>query len=254
MGNGVVGVAALPAALIGVVAVWTVVAVVLGNPIVLPTPVAVAQRFGELVGGGEPSLMNNALISLRRVFLGWAAGCLAGVVVGAAMASSRWTRGILDPIIELGRPIPPLALVPLLVIWFGIGELPKILVLMFAAFPIVTISTVAAIRGVPEDWRRAAETLGASPFYVLRHVTIPAALPGIFVAARLTNGLCWTTLVAAEIIASTAGLGWMILQAGRFLDTPTVFVGIIMIGALAFATDRLLRLMETRLVPWHGKV
>ncbi len=253
VGNALVGVAALVAALVAVVVVWAIAAAAFDDPNVLPTPTAVADRFGDLLGGGNPSLVENALVSLRRVLLGWGAGCLAGVVVGAAMASSRWTRGILDPLIELGRPIPPLAFVPLLVIWFGIGELPKILVLMFGSFPIVTISTVAAIRGVDVNWRRAAETLGASRAYVLRHVTIPAALPGILVSVRLANGLCWSALVAAEIIASTEGLGWMILQAGRFLDTATIFVGIITIGALAFAMDRLLRLAEGVLVPWHGK-
>lgn len=252
--NALVGVGTLVAALLAVVVAWAIAAAAFDDPNILPTPSAVAERFADLLSGkGGYSLVDNAGVSLRRVLLGWGAGVAAGVAVGAAMASNRWIRGVLDPLIEIGRPIPPLAFVPLLVIWFGIGELPKVLVLMFGSFPIVTISTVAAIRGIDENWRRAAETLGASRWYILRHVTIPAALPGILVSIRLANGLSWSALVAAEIIASTEGLGWMILQAGRFLDTPTIFVGIITIGALAYATDRILRLVEHALVPWRGK-
>jgi ABC-type nitrate/sulfonate/bicarbonate transport system permease component len=234
---------------------WWVGALLIADQNVLPTPGSVASRFGELAtDGGQSSLTKNAWASLRRILIGWGGGVLAGIAVGTAMASNRWIRGVLDPLIELARPIPPLAFAPLLVIWFGIGELPKVLILAFVAFPIVAISTVASIRGIDENWTRAAETLGARRMYVLRRVTIPAALPGILVSVRLANGLSWGTLVAAEIIASTSGLGWLILQAGRFLDAKTIFVGIVTIGILAFVTDRILRWVENLLVPWRGKV
>ncbi|MEZ5077078.1 MAG: ABC transporter permease [Solirubrobacterales bacterium] len=233
---------------------WWIGALLVDDQNVMPDPGSVADRFGELIStDSQNSLPQNAWSSLLRILIGWGGGTLAGVAAGIAMASNRWIRGVLDPLIELARPIPPLAFAPLLVIWFGIGELPKMLILAFVAFPVVAISTVASISNIDENWVRAARTLGAGRPYVLRRVTIPASLPGILISIRLANGLCWGTLVAAEIIASTSGLGWLILQAGRYLDTPTIFVGIIAIGVLAFVTDRILRWAEAVLVPWRGK-
>lgn len=247
-------IAGLLGALLLVGIVWWLGALLIHDANVLPSPGSVASRFGDLLTADSPNaLPRNAWASLLRILLGWGGGVIAGIIVGVAMASNRWIRSVLDPLIELGRPIPPLAFAPLLVIWFGIGELPKVLVLAFVTFPVVTISTVAAIQGIDPNWTRAAETLGASRLYVLRRVTVPAALPGILVSIRLANGLSWGTLVAAEIIASTSGLGWLILNSGRFLETKTVFVGIIAIGFLAFITDRILRGVEAMLVPWRGK-
>lgn len=233
---------------------WWILALLIDDSVVMPDPSAVFTRFSELISTeGRNALPSNAWASLARILVGWGGGVLLGIATGVAMASSRWARGVLDPLIEMARPIPPLAFAPLLVIWFGIGELPKYLVLGFVAFPVVAISTLASIRGIDETWTRVAQTLGANRRYVLRRVTIPAALPGILISIRLANGLCWGTLVAAEIIASTSGLGWLIVQAGRYLDTPTIFVGIITIAALALITDRMLRWAEDRLVPWRGK-
>ncbi|MBS1843343.1 MAG: ABC transporter permease [Actinobacteria bacterium] len=253
-GDFIATTASLITALALVVALWWIAAIAFNDPNVLPSPEEVADRADELLtNGGDLGLVHNAQVSLIRILIGWGGGVIAGVAVGIAMVSNRWILGLLDPLIELGRPIPPLAFAPLLVIWFGIGELPKYMILGFTTFPIVAISTVAAVKGVDRNWILAAQSLGAGRLYVLRRVTIPAALPGILVSIRLANGLSWSSLVAAEIIASTSGLGWMILQAGRFLDTPTIFVGIITIGLLAFITDRVLRVAEAWLVPWRGK-
>ena len=148
---------------------------------------------------------------------------------------------------------PPLAFAPLLIVWFGIGELPKDLILYFASFPVVAIATSAAILGIDRTWIMAAQTLGASRTYIVTRVIVPAALPGILTGVRLASGLAWGTLIAAEIIASTQGLGWMIIQAGRYLDVQAIFVGIIAIGFLAFTMDRVLRMFESHLVPWRGR-
>lgn len=249
-----ISVATLGAALAAAGICWWIAALLLDDQTVMPGPPSVATRFSELISSdGRNALPANAWASLARIVVGWGGGVLLGIAVGVAMASNRLVQGLLDPLIEIIRPIPPLAFAPLLVIWFGIGELPKYLILGFVAFPVVAISTVASIRGIDGTWTRAAQTLGANKRYILRRVTIPAALPGILISIRLASGLCWGTLVAAEIIASTSGLGWLIVQAGRYLDTPTIFVGIITIGALAFITDRILRWAENRLVPWRGK-
>lgn len=245
---------AMIASLVAVVVFWEAYALVINNALLVPYPQDVARKlFVLLTSNSDFGLASNSLTSLLRIFVGWGSGVGAGIVVGAAMASNRWIRMAMDPLIELGRPIPPLAFAPLLIVWFGIGELPKDLILFFSAFPVVAIATVSSFLGVDETWRQAAQTLGASPMYILRRITIRAALPGILTGMRIASGTSWGSLVAAEIIASTQGLGWMILQAGRYLDTDTIFVGIIVIGGLAFSMDRLIRIAESRLVPWRGK-
>lgn len=238
-----------------VVVVWGIVSLLLNDQNLLPTPVAVASRFVDLLstGPGGKSLGQNALVSVERILIGWGIGVVGGVVLGTIMALNRWLRLIIEPLVEIARPIPPLALIPLLIIWYGIGETPKIIILVFSTLPVVLIATVSAIGGVDQNWGRAAETLGASRWHRVLRVTVPAALPEIIVAVRIAQGLTWGALIAAEIIAATSGLGWMILQAGRFLDTPTIFVGIISIGLLAYLMDRILRVVEHILVPWKGR-
>ncbi|HEX6446012.1 MAG TPA: ABC transporter permease [Streptosporangiales bacterium] len=241
-------------ALVLVALIWWAVALLYDAPAILPTPASSLARLGELLGSDSRySIVTNAAVSLRRVLIGWSIAVCAGVVVGSAMASNRVIGGLLDPLIEMGRPVPPLAFTPLLIIWFGIGELPKVLLIAFPAFFATAIATVASFRGVNENWRRAARTLGASRWHVLRKVTIPASLPGILVGVRIGSGMAWGTLVAAELIASTSGMGWMILQAGRYLDTRTIFAGIVVIAALAYLMDRVLRLIEAIVVPWRGR-
>jgi len=236
-----------------VVAIWWVASLILNSSFILASPPSVFSRFVSLATTpSDLEIWPNTAASLTRVLIGWGSGSILGIVVGAAMASNAAIRGALDPLIELGRPLPPLAFAPLLIIWFGIGELPKDIILFAVGFPILAIATRSAILGVDRTWVRAAQTLGASPMYILARVVIPGALPGILTAVRLASGLTWSTLIAAEIIASTEGLGWLIIEAGRYLDTEAVFVGIVVIGALAFTMDRILRLMENALVPWRG--
>jgi taurine transport system permease protein len=239
--------------LLGVIAIWWVASLIEHDPFVIPSPPRVADRFGQLVAsGGNLELAKNVLASVVRVLVGWGAGSAMGILVGVAMASRKWVRGALEPVIEMIRPMPALALIPLLVIWFGLGELPKYVIIWFTTFPVVTISTTSAIRGIDRTWIQAAQTLGASRLYIVVRVIVPGALPGILTGIRLASGIAWGTLVAAEIIGSTQGLGWLILQAQQFLDTEAVFVGIIVIGALALLMDRLLRLAEHYLIPWQG--
>jgi taurine transport system permease protein len=175
---------------------------------------------------------------------------VSGVVVGVAMAGNRYLSAALDPILEFCRPIPPLAFAPLLIVWLGIGESSKISILFYSTLPVMVIGTVSAISKVKISWKRAAQTLGATSFYITRRVIIPAALPEIITAMRISSGLAWGSLVAAEIIASSSGLGWMILQASRVLQTEVVLVGIMAIGCLAFITDQILRFLDMKFAPW----
>jgi taurine transport system permease protein len=239
-------------AIAGLVALWWLIAGVgIGDTVLLPTPPDVAKRLITLVQGSF--LWESILISTERVLIGWGAAVIAGVIVGALMVANGWVRAVVDPLVEFGRPIPPLAFAPLLVVWFGIGEMSKDVVIFIGAFPVIVIATASAFAGVSLQWRRAALTLGASQMYMTRKVILPGALPEILTALRIASGLSWGSLVAAEMIASSNGLGFMILQASRFVDTSTVVVGIVVIGTLAFTMDRVLRAIERRLVSWKGR-
>jgi taurine transport system permease protein len=249
--KGLLVVLAVIATFIGI---WWLIAALANDPVLVPAPPAVATRFVQLVLGEDTdtSLWGDIWISTERVLTGWSISVFGGVIVGAVMGLSRPIRTFLDPLVEFWRPIPPLAFAPLLVVWFGIGEVSKDLVVIVGAFPVMIISTMAGIRGVEEEWVRAAQSLGASRFYVMRHVTLPAALPEVATAARIASGLSWGSLVAAEMIAANRGLGYMILEASDFVNMATIMVGIVVIGCLAFTMDRILRTLERRLIPWKG--
>jgi NitT/TauT family transport system permease protein/taurine transport system permease protein len=187
------------------------------------------------------SLGVDLAISLRRILIGFAIGTALGIAIGAAMSANQFTRQLIDPVIEVIRPLPPLAFIPLFIIWFGIGELPKEVLIVFGIVPIMVVATVAALDEVPDDLRLCARTLGASRNYALLHVQIPAALPGIVTGMRFAMAGAWTSIVAAEIIAATSGVGYLISQAGDYLNTSLVFAGIITIAIAGLVLDACLR-------------
>ena len=158
-----------------------------------------------------------------------------------------------DPPIEFYRPLPPLAYLPLIVIWFGIDEFSKVLLIYLACFAPLALSARAGVRSVSQEQLHAAYSMGASRWQVVLHVIVPAALPDILTAMRIAIGFGWTTLVAAEMVAATHGLGQMVLNASNFLRTDIVMMGIIVIGAVAYLFDLLMRYAERVLVPWKGK-
>ena len=169
------------------------------------------------------------------------------------MGVSRIARGIFDPPIEFYRPLPPLAYLPLMVIWFGIGETSKIILLFLAIFAPVALAARAGVRSVSQEQIQAARSMGASPWQVVLHVIAPGALPEILVGLRIGMGVGWTTLVAAEMVAADAGLGKMVFNAANFLRTDVVMLGTIVIGIVAFAFEMLMRWVEKRAAPWKGK-
>jgi len=233
------------AGLLALVVVWQIVAVILADPVTLPSATQTVHAFLHYFGRPYPSegspLWFDALTSLRRILAGFAIGVAAGVVAGAAMSSSRVIRHLIDPVIEVLRPLPPLAFIPLFIIWFGIGELPKEVLIIIGVTPIMAVTTVAALDEVPEDLRLCARTLGATRFYTLLHVQIRAALPGILTGMRISMAGAWTSIVAAELIAATSGLGYLIMQAGDYLNTALVFSGILTIAILGLVLDACLR-------------
>jgi len=225
------------------------------EPIWLPPPEDVFDRLIEIMTDGfrNFTLWEHLGYSLFRVVVGFALGALIGIPLGYAMGLSNWFRGWFDPIVEFMRPVPPLALIPLVIIWAGIGESGKIILLFLAALWIMAIAARSGVSGVNISKVHAAYSLGSSKPQILRHVIIPNSLPEIFTGARVAMGVCWGTVVAAELVAAEQGAGMMIMVASRFQNTDIVILGIIMIGVIGFGIDMLMRWGERVLVPWKGR-
>ena len=226
------------------------------EPIWLPSPEAVVARVGEIASEGYQNftLWEHLFWSLFRVIVGFVIGAAVGIPLGYAMGLSDWFRGWFDPIVEFMRPVPPLALIPLVIIWAGIGESGKIILLFLAALWIMTISARAGVSGVAISKVHAAYSLGASKWQLMRHVIMPNSLPEIFTGARVAMGVCWGTVVAAELVAAEKGAGMMVMVASRFQNTDIVIMGIILIGIIGYGIDILMRKAESWLVPWKGRI
>ncbi|EIV3803583.1 taurine ABC transporter permease TauC [Klebsiella aerogenes] len=236
---------------------WAVTALQLISPLFLPSPWQVLQKLLTIAGPQgfmDATLWQHLAASLTRIAIALVLAAIVGVPVGIAMGLSPTVRGILDPLIELYRPVPPLAWLPLVIIWFGIGETPKILLIYLAIFAPVVMSTLAGVKSAQQVRIRAAQSLGASRAQVLWLVILPGALPEILTGLRIGLGVGWSTLVAAELIAATRGLGFMVQSAGEFLATDVVLAGIAVIAIIAFVLELGLRALQRRLTPWHGEV
>jgi taurine transport system permease protein len=225
------------------------------EPIWLPAPEGVWKRLVQIVSKGYKnySLPEHLGFSLFRVIVGFLMGALVGVPLGYAMGLNNWFRGWFDPIVEFMRPVPPLALIPLIIIWMGIGEDAKIILLFLAALWIMAIAARSGVSGVNLSKVHAAYSLGANKWQVMRFVIIPNSLPEIFTGARVAMGVCWGTVVAAELVAAEKGVGMMIMTASKFQQTDIVILGIVLIGIVGFGIDLLVRWLEKVLVPWKGK-
>ena len=235
---------------------WLVTALGLIKPLFLPAPEAIWVRFLRVMGEGfsGASLWSHTWASLVRVFGAFLLACVTAIPIGIGMGVNRHLRGVFDPPIEFYRPIPPLAYLPLTIIWFGIGELQKIVLIYLAMFAPMALSARAGVRSVAIEQIHAAYSMGASRRQLIWHVILPGALPEILTGMRIGIGFGWTTLVAAEMVAATAGLGFMVLSAAEFLVTEVVILGIVIIGVIAYAFDLLMRWLEHALVPWKGQM
>jgi taurine transport system permease protein len=225
------------------------------EPLYLPAPEKVWSRTLQISSEGfrNFTLLQHLGFSLFRVVLGFLLGAIVGIPLGYAMGLSNWFRGWFDPIVEFMRPVPPLALIPLVIIWAGIGETGKIILLFLAALWIMAIAARSGVSGVNISKVHAAYSLGASKWQIMRYVIIPNSLPEIFTGARVAMGVCWGTVVAAELVAAEQGAGMMIMTASKFQNTDIVIMGIILIGVIGFGIDMLMRAAEKFLVPWKGK-
>ncbi|MGI4849712.1 MAG: taurine ABC transporter permease TauC [Janthinobacterium lividum] len=235
---------------------WGAAALVLVPPLFLPSPVDVVRKFWLVATAGfvDATLAQHAAISVGRVLAALAAALLTAVPLGVAIGLSARVRAVFDPLIEFYRPVPPLAYLPLIVIWCGIGEGSKILLIYLAIFAPLAIATVQGVRRVDATRIRAAQSLGASRWQLVRHVILPSATPDILTGVRIGLGVGWSTLVAAELIAATRGLGFMIQSAAQFLVTDVVVMGIFVIAFIAALFEAVLRFLQKKLVPWDGQL
>jgi taurine transport system permease protein len=221
----------------------------------LPSPRAVLDQLYTVAteGYADATLLQHFDASLWRILAALLIAFVTAVPAGVAIGLSPIARGILDPIIEFLRPVPPLAYLPLVVIWCGIGETTKVLIILIAIFAPVAITTAAGVAAVPTDRLDAARALGASKWQVLWHVILPNSLPSILTGVRIGLGVGWSTLIAAELVAASRGLGIMIKTASDFLQTDIVVLGIFVIALVAIGFEWIVRSAEKILVPWHGK-
>ena len=234
---------------------WIVAQLGIVPHLFLPTPSEVLATGVSIFreGYANATLWEHVSASLTRILSAAVIAVSLGIPVGLTMGLNRWAKGVLDTPIEFYWPLPPLAYLPLMVIWLGIGETSKIMLLTLAMFAPVVLSAQAGVRSLPIERVNAALSLGASRFQLFSEIVLPSALPEILTGIRIALGIGWATLVAAELIAATKGIGYMIMSASHFLATDAVFVGIAIIASCAFSFSLGMRLLERWLVPWKGK-
>jgi len=220
----------------------------------LPSPVAVWRAFVDIMrdGYGGQSLVGDILVSCFRIVIGFVGAVAIGVPVGLLMSRNKIVNDIIDPLLQFVRPVPPLAYIPLLVVWFGIGELPKAILILVGTIPVIIIGTMSGVKSTPPLRIAVARTLGATNAQIFRRIVLPSALPEIFTAMRVGIGVAWTCLVAAELIAASSGLGWLVQFAGQALQVSVVIVGIVIIGVIGYAMELVIRKVENWVVPWRG--
>jgi len=225
------------------------------SPLFLPTPVEVFTTAKTIFqeGYANGTLWEHVSASLTRILVALAIAVTLGLPVGLAMGLNRWAKGIFDAPIEFYWPLPPLSYLPLMIIWLGIGETSKIALIALAMFAPVVLSAQAGVRSLPIERVNAALSLGATRWQLLYDIVFLSALPDIMTGIRIAIGIGWSTLVAAELIAATRGIGYMTMSASHFLATDAVFVGIGIIAACALGFSLIMRWLEHVLVPWRGK-
>ncbi len=237
---------------VAIVALWYAVAASgLVNPALLPTPGQVLGKFRELLRDRLPM---DVWMSTQRVFLGVALGTVLAVPVGFLLGWYKGVRTFVDPVINFFRALPPIALIPLVIVYFGIGEVAKVAILFYASFFAGVIVMYEGIAQISPIYVRVARTLGATDGEIFRKVIVPLAVPHMLTAVRVALGVAWATLVASELIAAQQGLGALIQNASSFFQLDIIYLGIICIGFIALAMDTALRLVARRLVSWQERI
>lgn len=221
----------------------------------LPSPGDVWAAASDILRNGYrgTTLWGNALSTLGRLGAGFGLAVLAGVPLGLWMGSSRVTAAALDWIIQFMRPLPPLSYMILLILWLGTGNLSKSALLFLTAFPIVVAASAAGVRGVNKQRLQVALAMGASRFQLFRHVVLPSAAPMVLTGLQVALAAAFSTVVSAELLAATDGLGWMVISASSFLRNDVIVLCILLLGGLGVTLAWMMRVLDRRLVHWRGR-
>lgn len=220
-----------------------------------PTPQKVWDAFIELCKNGYMgnSLATHFFSSMKRLLIAFLIAIVTAVPLGLASGYNSKIRAILEPVIEFYRPLPPLAYYTLLVLWMGINDESKIALLFLACFAPIYISCASGVLKIAPNFLHNATTLGAGKMQTFFHVVFPFCMPEMFVGMRTALGVGYTTLIASEMVAARSGIGWVVLDAYNWMRSDIVFVGIIIMGVTGIVLDRLIRLIEIKVVPWNGR-
>ena len=221
------------------------------SPLFLPGPAAVWQEFIRQLSEGV--LLQDAGASLYRISLGWLISTLIAVPIGILMGNFKFFEGMWEPFIDLVRYMPAVAFVPLTILWAGVGDSQKILILFIGTFFQEVLMIMDNVKSVPRELIEVSQTFGLSRFEILRDVILRYAFPGIWDTFRITLGWAWTYLVVAELVAANVGLGYRIMKAQRFLQTDSIILGIIIIGLMGLVTDMLFKLAYRRMFRWMDR-
>jgi taurine transport system permease protein len=222
----------------------------------VPSPQRVWFTFLEILENGynKNSLFMHLGASFRRLFLAMFFAVVTSIPLGLLSGYSNKVKSVVDSIVEFYRPLPPLAYYTLLVLWFGIDDTSKVILLFLAGFAPIYIACVSAVTKINEDYILSAKSLGADKRKVFFKIVLPACMPEIFTGIRTSMGVAYTTLVSAEMVAATSGIGWMVLDASNFLKSDVIFVGVLIMGVTGITIDYGLRYLEKKIVYWKGYV
>ncbi|MFI0900975.1 ABC transporter permease [Streptomyces sp. NPDC020983] len=219
------------------------------DPRILSGPGTVASTFADLVGSGR--LQDNMLVSLQRAGLGLLFGTLAGVALAVAAGLSRIGEYLLDGTLQVKRAIPSLALLPLMILWLGIGEEMKVVVIAVGVAVVVYVNTYASLTGIDRKYVELAESLDLTRAQFVGRVVVPGALPGFFVGLRLAVTASWLGLVVVEQVNATQGLGYMMFQAQQYAQSDVIVVGLVVYGVFGFVSDAVVRAAERKVLSWR---
>ena len=226
--------------------IWQFLSTVLFNPFLIPPPLEVIRTAIPMLMSGE--ILGDVAISMTRVLVGFATGSLAGIVMGVLLGRIRLLHDLLDPILELLRYLSPTAMIPIAVIWFGIGELSKYFLIFWGTFFIVVINTTAGVWRAPVARQRAAECLGANQLQIFVLVVIPSAVPYIVTGMRVAMASSFMSIIPAEILAADSGIGYLLQKSSMLLQTNRIFVALVTICVLGFIVDRIFRFFVNRVL------
>jgi NitT/TauT family transport system permease protein/taurine transport system permease protein len=226
--------------------IWQFLSTFVFNPFLVPPPLEVFRTAIPMLMSGE--ILGDVAISMTRDMVGFVTGSLSGIVVGVLLGRIRVLHDLFDPIVELLRYLSPTAMIPIAVIWFGIGEMSKYFLIFWGTFFIILINTIAGVWRTPVARQRAAECLGANRLQIFALVVVPSAVPYIVTGMRVAMASSFMSIIPAEILAADSGIGYLLQRSSMLLQTPRIFVALLAICLLGFIVDRLMRICVDRLL------